>query len=187
MKPDLDFRRFQGKFGISARATRLLEGSGMRGDIQMKRIFLGMVAAAFVAFGVGLTPASASTINVTPPDSFHVGNLFATAQGVNDTYQFMLSANADMTTVVGDLTTNNISLSLSIEDPSHNLVSFTNLLANVLYTLHVAGFSGNLGAYGGDIHFAAAVTPLPAGLLLFVTSLGGLGALGLRRRSLPTA
>jgi hypothetical protein len=153
----------------------------------MKRILFGLVAAAIVAFGLNLSSASASTINVTPPDSFHVGNLFVAPQGFNDEYQFILSANADMTTVATDLAQSNIALSLAISDPSNNLVSFTNLLANVLYTLHVAGFAGNLGAYGGDINFAAAVTPIPASLLLFVSSLGGLGALGYRRRSLPTA
>jgi hypothetical protein len=154
----------------------------------MKRILLGLMAAAVVAFGVGLTPASASTINVdpSPTDSFHVGNVFTSSTTYNDSYVFTLTHNADMTS---SITAGNLTFGLGIFDPTNTLVSNNGLLAGILYTLHVAGFTGaGFSGYGGTITFTqVAATPLPPALLMFATSLVGLGAFGYRRRGAPTA
>jgi len=157
----------------------------------MQRFLLGLVAAALIALGAGPYPASASTINVNPnpTDGFHVGNFFASAGAFDDAYQFTLTKNADMTT---SITSNNLVFGVGVFDPSNNLVSNSNLLAGILYTLHVAGFAGPGGGYGGGptniLFTAVATTPIPPAMLLFATTLAGLGAFGYRRRNtLPTA
>jgi hypothetical protein len=154
----------------------------------MKRFLLGLVAAAVIAFGAGLNPASASTINVdpNPTDSFHVGNIFTSSSTYNDSYAFTLTHNADMTS---SISSSNLTIGLGVFDPSNTLVSATGLLAGILYTLHVSGFTGSgFSGYGGTITFTqVAATPLPPALLLFATSLVGLGAFGYRRRGAPTA
>jgi hypothetical protein len=149
----------------------------------MKRVLFGLAAAALMTLGAGLSSASASTITVdpAPTDSFHVGNLFPSFGGFDDPYQFTLTHNADLTSSIAS---NNLVFAVAVVDASNNLVSLTNLVAGVLYTLHVAGFSGNFGGYGGTVTFTAvaATTPIPPALLLFTTTLAGFGAFAYRRR-----
>jgi hypothetical protein len=148
----------------------------------MKRFLLGLVAAAVIAFGAGLTPASASTINVNPnpTDSFHVGNFFPGATSYDDTYQFTLTHDASATS---SIVSGNLTFAVGVFDPSNNLASLAHLFANVLYTLHVSGFSGPAGGYGGTINFTqVAATPIPSAGLLMLTMIGGVGFLGYRRK-----
>ena len=148
----------------------------------MKRFLFGLLAAAVIAFGAGLNPASASTINVdpSPTDSFHVGNFFPTAGSYDDTYVFTLTHDASLTS---SITTGNLSLGLGVFDPSNNLASVAHLLANVIYTLHIGGFAGNISGYGGTITFTqVAATPIPPVGLLMLTMVGGVGFLGYRRK-----
>jgi len=162
-------------------SVELSLASSYRERVAMKRLFLGLVAAAFVAFGAG-SQVSASTINVNPnpTDHFNVGNFFTAPGSFDDPYQFTLTHDS---TVSDNLFTANITgFTLQLFDPSNNPVSFaSDLVANVLYTLHVSGNASAGGVYAGQINFAA--TPVPPALLLFVTALAGLGAAGYRRRS----
>jgi hypothetical protein len=151
----------------------------------MKRFFLGLVAAAALAFG-GLSTASASTINVnpSPTDSFDV-SVFYGAAGVNDkVYEFTVSQTSNMTFT--ETLKGNLNYLLSIVDETNNVLlsSFDNLASGVLYGLHVTTFSGpGFSGLQGTANFTAAVTPIPPALLLFATSLVGLGVVGYRRRN----
>ena len=148
----------------------------------MKRLFLGLLAAAFVAFGVGLHQASASTINVNPNpnDHFNVGNAFPGAGAFDDPYVFTLSHNATASDSI--FTANITGFTLQLLDAGNNVVSLASqLFAGVQYTLHISGTSLAGGIYAGKVNFAQ--TPVPPALLLFATALIGLGAAGYRRRS----
>jgi hypothetical protein len=148
----------------------------------MKRLFLGLLTAALVAFGAGLHPASASTINVdpSPTDHFNVGNAFPSGGGFDDTYVFTLTHNANLTDSI--VVNNIVGFALQVLDPTNTVASFNNLLAGVQYTLHITGTALAGGIYAGQINFSA-VTPIPPSVLLFATALVGLGAFGYRRRS----
>jgi hypothetical protein len=57
-------------------------------------------------------------------------------------------------------------------DPSHQPVSFINLTER--YAPYIGFYNSNL-----------ATTPLPGGLLLMITALGGLGIVARRKRARP--
>jgi hypothetical protein len=154
-------------------------GFTLKERVEMKRLFLGLLTAALVAFGAG--QASASTINVdpNPTDHFNVGNSYPGGGAVNDSYQFTLSHAADLS---DSITVNNISaFTLQLFDPSNAPVSLSSdLAANILYTLKITGTALAGGIYAGQVNFSA--VPVPPALLLFATALVGLGAVGYRRR-----
>ncbi len=175
----------------------------------MKRILLGLFAAAAVAFGI--SAASASTIGLgtlsAGPNSIPSTQLPAAGAPNLPAISFTLSGNSDL---VIDITFNalpgshinitNFGLftdpTLSSISPSGSLItgvgvlelSFTNVLAgNYLIALQGA-YNGPKAFLGGIVNTAsAAVTPVPGSLILFATSLVGLGVVGYRRRSTTSA
>ncbi|HVO04262.1 MAG TPA: hypothetical protein VMT54_18850, partial [Candidatus Cybelea sp.] len=156
----------------------------------MKRMIFGLLAATLLAFGAGLHPASASTILVdpSPTDSFHVGNWFPGGGAYDDQYQFTLTQSANLS--LGNFQSDDLTLTVGVFYPFYTLVPNDNLQAGILYTLHVSGYAGTPAAYGGTIFFTAtgfsaatATTPIPPALLLFATTLAGLGAFAYRRNN----
>jgi hypothetical protein len=173
----------------------------------MKRILFGLVAAAVMAFGLNLSSASASTITLgtlasgdNDVGTHHLSGADApTLPGI--TFSLASQANVVIDITYSALVGSGINITtaglfntpgLVFQSPSGSLpgvgafeLSYTNLAAGN-YVLSLTGaYFGNNAFLGGIVNVAN--TPIPASLLLFVTAFGGLGALGYRRRSLPTA
>ncbi len=157
----------------------------------MKRFFLGLAAAVALLVGANLNSASAATIVVdpSPTDSFHVGGFFNNPgiTGYSQSYAFELTQNASLTS--NNITSGNLTFSIGVFNSSSVLVSLTNLAAGQLYTLVVSGVTGaGFAGYDGYVFFTQAAVPVPPALLLFATTLAGLGFVAYRRRKmLPSA
>jgi hypothetical protein len=166
--------------------------------------FLTLIAAGVIAVALWQKPAAATTVdlgelNAGSPSS--IGNSFgdtATVKSFSDEYLFTLQTASDVTLslVTGgtQILLNIVALSsddgttLQSYTPSVQTIgsavvySFAGLLTGKQYFLDIGGkYKGLFNQYGGQLS-AAATTPVPPALLLFVTAIGGLGFMGYRRK-----
>lgn len=160
----------------------------------MKRVLFGLAAAALLAVGAGSSAsANTQTLTLAPSDYVLITDQFPSGSGhfdgtnANDQFDFTvdtagkISSNSVLLTSVS-----NFDIEL-FQGATH--LSLTSLLtAGITYTLHISGDYIAPAQYGGKVFVSAASTvPLPPALLLFATTLGGLGFISYRRRSAPTA
>lgn len=166
----------------------------------MKRFMMALVGAVLAIASMQVS-AKAATIDlgdVTDSSNSTFGGVlgfFQPPTAISDDIKFTLTAPAfvsgtlnniqvsfgpfnllDITGFTATFLGNPLSL-----DPSGNF-SIAGMLAAGDYLIHIAGTTA--GFLGGAYHItvAAATTPIPGALLLFVTALGGMGFVRFRRR-----
>ena len=166
--------------------------------------FMSFLVGLALAIGVAQMPAQAATINlgnIAPGSSSSgFGGAFGvmTFPNIADTVQFHLTADSTISGNIADipfaigpftfLSASGFTVSLNgvtslTVDGSGNF-SYGGLLTAGDYFLDIGGITTGIFGGGYQISVAAvAATPIPAALLLFLTALGGLGAVTWRRRS----
>jgi hypothetical protein len=167
----------------------------------MKRLLLSLVGALMLFAAAPI--ASASTVTFDDVDTGDIGtgafHKFNThTDHFVDTYVFTVAH--DNTSIVLDFTlkgtialtdlvlSNGLSsLNLGALPPSGS-ITLSSLMTGTKYFLDVIGAACSCSRYDLEIaDVKIGTTPIPPALLLFITAVGGLGAVGWRRRKTAPA
>jgi len=175
----------------------------------MKR-FTMMLAAVLLMAGAAFVPAKAGTIGLDPTPTDDQGFFVTKGSGDNNSTKFTLTQGANVTINLLGLGIPHVSLTLyacgdancttksvvAPDAPGGSLNSlillstaeftYSGLLSTTKYLISISGAPLlGVGFVLGNI--SAAVTPIPASLLMFLTALGGLGFMAKRRKTLSAA
>jgi len=148
----------------------------------VKRMLKGFLLAGLFVLSFHLQPVEASTIiDPNPTAFFDFSNSFSGPVAVHDTYEFTLTTDAFM-----DFTFSTLGLGFDANAAlflGPTQVGLTHLKAGLVYDLVVFGESRDFGtmSYTGRATFTSNAAAVPPALLLFASSLLGLGLFAHRK------